>query len=282
MLLLAGGKADPNILRLISAATALAVPFGAALACEDRLSVNAGEPGVWVNGTHHTPESAFVRFNVFGYDQHADVASWWRYHNWHTCLTSGLQGARRLNGSSCQTDKMRNLRLAQECGMPIPQTVVGGIAPFDGIVKPLHGGGHTQYARAGQAAPWELAFFQEYLPGPEYRIYIVGERDWQFSVMSPSLDYRERQDAQLGIVTFLTEEVAKVKALMRRLQLDFAAVDMRQGKDGLCFLEINDGPMFSAFDDLVAMQISSAIVEWLTDPTNPRGGSCSRSLTSVL
>lgn len=270
MLLLAGGESDPNLWQMATTATAKQVPFGLALAGRDAIEARCDQEGFFLNGAQQAPSSLFARFNCFGYDAHADTDQWWRYHNWHTCLMAAAPRARRLNARSRYTDKFHNLRLATQCGMAIPRTVVGEVAPFDGIAKPLHGGATTRFVRAGEPPTWGMSFFQEYLPGPEYRIYVVGDRVWQFSVTSPSLDYRVHQDAELEVVTFLDQEVARVRELMSRLNLDFAAVDMRCSASSVCFLEINDGPMFVAFDNLVGRQISGAMVDWLLD--QPAGG----------
>jgi hypothetical protein len=273
MLLLAGGESDPNLLQMMTTATAKQVPFGVALAGRDAVEARCDQEGFFLNGAAQSPASLFARFNCFGYDPHKDTDQWWRYHNWHTCLVAATPQARRLNARGKHTDKFQNLRLAALCGMAIPRTVVGDAAPFDGIAKPLHGGATTRAVRAGDRPPWGMSFFQEYLPGPEYRIYVVGDQVWQFAVTSPSLDYRVHQDAALEVVTFLDQEVARVLDLMSRLGLDFAAVDMRCNASQVCFLEINDGPMFVAFDNLVGRQISGAIVDWLTNPPAKAGTS---------
>lgn len=264
MILLAGGIGDPHISRLASAATKAGKHFGVAWACHDRIGLRIGDDAISINGVPHKPAALFARFNVFGYDVYGDTATWWKYHNWHTAIIDALPSARKLNEHAPPNTKLANLRLAADCGFQVPATAVADAAPFDGICKPLHGGDHTRLVRRGEQSPWGLGFFQEYLPGPEYRIYVVKNQAWQFAVDSPSIDYREKQDATLTVVNMLDNEVACVRRLMEALRLDFAAVDLRCNSRGVLFLEINDGPMFVAFDDLVGRQISAAIIDSLS------------------
>lgn len=265
-LLIAGGAGDPNIQSLISAATAAGVMFGVAWAAADDIGVHVGTEGVLINGRQHLPQSLFARFNVFGYDPHADTANWWRYHNWHTALCGALPKARTINPHSAASSKFSNLCLAARCGLAIPRTAIASSAPFDGICKPLHGGDHTKMIRRGEAVPWGLGFCQAYLPGPEYRIYLVGDRSWVFSVQSASLDYRVKQDAVIAPVGGMEGEVQKSRQVAGALGLRFAAVDFRCGERGPFFLEINDGPMFAAFDKVVGGEISAEIVSVLCSP----------------
>jgi hypothetical protein len=265
-LLIAGGNADPNVLRLMATATALGVTFGTAWAGVDTLTWRLGHPGVSVNGVKHNPKSLFARFNVFGYDVQADTDSWWKYHNWHTALCDSLHESNTLNPMEPASSKVRNLRLASDCGFAVPETAVCSISPLDGICKPLHGGDHTKRITRGSACPWGLGFCQEYLSGPEYRIYVVGEKAWAFAMQSDSLDYRENQDVIVSPVTGLDEEVRKTKRVMQRLCLQFASVDLRRGDGAVRFLEINDGPMFVAFDDVVNREISEAMISLLCPP----------------
>ena len=265
-LLIAGGSSDPNVRRLVSSATALGVAFGVAWAGVDSLAWRLGHPGVSVNGVPHRPKALFARFNVFGYDVHADTESWWKNHNWHTALCDALSDAKTLNPMEPASSKVRNLRLASECGFAVPETAVCRTSPLDGICKPLHGGDHTRRISRGSECPWGLGFCQEYLPGPEYRIYVVGERAWAFAMQSDSLDYREHQDVIVSPVTGLDEEVRKTKRLMRLLGLQFASVDLRCGGGEVRFLEINDGPMFVAFDDVVDREISETMIARLCPP----------------
>lgn len=265
-LLIAGGAADPNVLRMVSAATSAGVSFGVASAGVDSIGLDMEEDGVRINGTLHRPHALFARFNVFGYDSHTDTAAWWRYHNWHTALCDALPSTVTLNPMDSHSTKVRNLRLARECGFTVPATSVASVSPVDGICKPVHGGQHTQRIRKGAATPWGMAFCQEYLPGPEYRIYVVGDKSWAFSMQSESLDYRELQDVIVAPVSGLEDETACMRLLMAKLGLRFAAIDMRWGPRGLCFLEINDGPMFAAFDDEVDRQISAEMVRLLCPP----------------
>lgn len=263
MILLAGGSSDPNLWRLVSAATSLGVHFGVALAAQDSIRHVVGRAGVDVNGSHLTPSGAFVRFNVFGYEPHKDTAQWWAHHNWYTTMRDALGGVRQLNAAQSKTTKCKNLQVAAGCGFRIPQTVVADTAPFDGIAKPVHGGDLTRWVQAGERLPWGLGFCQPWACGPEYRLYFVGDSCWPFLVTSPSIDYREKQDATVTIASGLEDEIACGRQLMSRLGLEFCAIDMRDSDNGRLFLEVNDGPMFVAFDDVVQGAIGRSIINYL-------------------
>lgn len=264
MILIAGGDQDPNITRLAAAAAARGIRFVVAASGVDRLYYRLGGRGLWLNGYLVNPEALFARFNVFGYDPHTDITKWWLHHDWHTVLVDSLPESKTLNGSSVHASKMQRLQLAADAGFDMPETAINDRSPFDGICKPIHGGAHTQMIKSGEAVPWSLGYCQEYLPGPEYRIYVVGDKVWKFKVESPSVDYRQHQDAVISTASGLELEVECMRRLMASLGLRFAAVDLRaDAKGNIKFLEINDGPMFAAFDELCDGQIAEAILEEL-------------------
>jgi glutathione synthase/RimK-type ligase-like ATP-grasp enzyme len=114
------------------------------------------------------------------------------------------------------------------------------------------------------------AFIQERLETPDIRIFRVGEDLFvAFYLHSPSIDYREHQDA---IVTYIEDKSAYEEYLQPliklsdHLGLEYCAVDLKrkQGtEDKFKFLEINTLPMFSEFDKKSEGKIAKGIVDLL-------------------
>lgn len=261
-LLIAGGSKDPNIACLVSAACKAGVKFAVAYADLDKLCHTVGQAGIAIGGTVYEPKAVFARFNVFGYDPN-DTSTWWYYHNWHTAVCDSLPKAKFLNRQDRRHSKLSNLYLAKKHGLRVPWTDVTSVATMDGIAKPLNGGDHTQPISYGDKLQWGHGFVQTQLTGQEYRIYVVGDYSVTFTMTSPSLDYREKQDAVVAVAEPLEKETKALRGMMADLGLQFAAADLKCDDHGPLFLEINDGPMFVAFDPLVNGAITSAIIETL-------------------
>ncbi len=110
------------------------------------------------------------------------------------------------------------------------------------------------------------AFFQELLNSIEFRIYIVYGEYWIFLLKSLSLDHRIKQDAK---VIFCNKNIIplslinKLKKMVMILELDYCAFDFKLYKNELRFLEVNDFPMFSYFDNLCNKEISNKIIKEL-------------------
>ncbi|HET7233118.1 MAG TPA: hypothetical protein VFJ16_24120, partial [Longimicrobium sp.] len=154
----------------------------------------------------------------------------------------------------------------------------GRLGPM--IAKPVPGGGFAQDVaellaktprREGRsAAP---AFVQRRMLAPEVRVYGVGRgstrRYIPFRVESDALDYRA--DAESRVVHLPLEEVdaeavAGLGRLMDELEMDYGAADFKTCPETgrLVFLEINSGPMFSAFDEVSGWAVSDAILDYLS------------------
>lgn len=162
-----------------------------------------------------------------------------------------------------KVNKVANLLLAKKLGIAVAETYYTNDINFmkendngNWIEKPVHGGEHTKMLDvAGKTdngggisiAPITM---QAKMVKPEFRFFRVGDRYRAFTMDSPSLDYRENQDAKVEEVPFPEEHKAKYTQLTDLLGLDFAAADyITDPQTGeLCFLEVNSGPMFTAFD----------------------------------
>src|SRR5215216_4463737 len=131
-LLIVGGDADPNITALLAAADRNGV------SCQKLLVGKSSHPALtwdltteqlWLNGELLRCSAAFVRHDVFTALQDGQPSSHYRALAWHTAVTGWLAAhpdvyifnRRNLNQV---TNKPLVLKLAQECGLSIPQTLI--------------------------------------------------------------------------------------------------------------------------------------------------------------
>ncbi|HEX8391171.1 MAG TPA: hypothetical protein VF665_02345 [Longimicrobium sp.] len=288
--MIAGGELDFNLLSLLQRAVERDIPV-----CPVLVGAEGNPSLVWnvqadtltLNGREIRPRGGFLRYDVFNAkaDPRQNVRS--RAQAWYTTLQGWLLShpeARMVNrGYSGQTNKPYMLRLAAECGLRIPRTLVtNDLAMLDEmnaaemIAKPVPGGGFTQMLpellastqrRDGRAA--SPAIVQERLVAPEVRIYGVGERFIPFRVESDQLDYRvdgATRVVPLEVDAIDPELLAGLGLLMRRLGMEYAAADFKSdpATGELVFLEINSGPMFAAFDRASGSAVSDALLDYLT------------------
>ncbi|WP_308368740.1 alpha-L-glutamate ligase [Streptomyces sp. ISL-36] len=110
--------------------------------------------------------------------------------------------------------------------------------------------------------------FQEYVPGTDVRVHVVGERTFAAEVDCAATDYRYAAQDGLEAVLRPRELPADVAARCVRLAgdlgLPFAGLDLRVRPDGgwVCF-EANPMPAYSYFQDAAGLPISTALVDLL-------------------
>ena len=112
------------------------------------------------------------------------------------------------------------------------------------------------------AAP---AIVQQRLVPPEVRVYAIGDRYFAFNVISPELDYRSTQNCRVEAMEVPGELTKGFGALLEILGLDFAAADFKTCPETgrLLFLEVNNGPMFAAFDRATNGELCHTMVHML-------------------
>jgi len=112
--------------------------------------------------------------------------------------------------------------------------------------------------------------FQEWVPGTDFRVHVMGARVYPTEIASDATDYRysNREGAtrtMRGVL--LPEEVTK-----RCLKLSFAlgliaaGVDLRRGLDGrwYCF-EANPNPAFAFYEQFTGQRIADGLIDALLD-----------------
>jgi hypothetical protein len=115
---------------------------------------------------------------------------------------------------------------------------------------------------------WCPTQFQQYVPGTDYRVHVIGEELFTCEVISVADDYRYagRQGAGVEIRPCgLPPEVGeKLRTLVRALGLCVAGVDLRRTPDGewFCF-EVNPSPGFTFYEPDDEQPIADAIARLL-------------------
>lgn len=283
--MIAGGLQDPNLQALSEAADRLGVPR-----LDWRFPKDASPPCHWVLdldtcppwGEGPLPTGAFIRQDVFFSldDPRPEVAQ--RSLGWFTAAQGWLlsnPGVRTFNAdmSALALNKPAALLRARHHGLVIPRTWVSNDTakmrerlPSSSIAKPVAGGGYCQTleeALANVQAPHSAmpALIQPRLVAPEMRIFVIGDDAHAFTVDSPSLDYREHQDAVVESVP-VPPQVHALRRLMGEFRMAFGAADFKTDPDTgeLVFLELNTSPMFARFDQVSGGELTASMIRHLT------------------
>jgi hypothetical protein len=289
--LVAGGDADPNLGALVGALERRGVAHKSLLVgahAHPRVTWDLDEDELLVNGAGLRPRAIFIRNDVFTGLASRRPEPFQRALAWYTTI-HGWAVAHpevRINNRASAlnvTNKPHALCLAREVGLDIPSTVVSNdfellsheLEARPRVAKPVNGGDYTrelsEVLRAAPVLDSSLpapAIVQERLVPPEIRVYRVGERFFAYQLVADALDYRTT--AECKVVPLEVEDLPegltdKLRALTDRLQIDFGAADFkacpRTGR--LLFLEINNGPMFAAFDAVSDNRLTDALVDFL-------------------
>lgn len=115
---------------------------------------------------------------------------------------------------------------------------------------------------------WCPTQFQQYVPGVDHRVHVVGDRLFTCEIISEADDYRyaHRQDQAMSVVEGrLPDDVAaRCRRLAAALGLAFAGVDLRRTPDGdWCCFEVNPSPAFTYYQDLTGLPIAEAVAALL-------------------
>jgi hypothetical protein len=151
------------------------------------------------------------------------------------------------------------------------EVVYKSISSIPSIVSILRADDASALARMDDVANCPTQF-QEYIPGPEYRIHTVGNQIFASRVISDADDYRhpDRNNTQTEILP--SEVPSEVASLCirasRNLNLSVAGFDVRRAPNGkwYCF-EVNPAPDFGYYQLVTGQQISSAIARLLLTGT---------------
>lgn len=272
-LVVGGGADDFNLARLIEVAQQLGVnmlPVLHRVDAEPSVAWKLGDDHILIDGDPVTAKAQFLRYDVFTVSPGSDGA-----------LDRGMGWYNTLHGWGMSSPDMRlynrnihhqaglkpfTLTSAASAGLPIPRTLISNdeaaIRGFDddAIVKPVAGGAYTRSVEkaldGAQITDGRMpmpATIQQKLVYPEYRTFVVGRTLHVFRLTSRYIDYRPAQDNAMEYIGDEFPSDAVREALIRlldRFECDFCACDFKSDPETgePVFLELNNGPMFAAFD----------------------------------
>jgi predicted ATP-grasp superfamily ATP-dependent carboligase len=109
--------------------------------------------------------------------------------------------------------------------------------------------------------------FQEYVPGIDVRVHVVGSDVFATRVESDATDYRYDRSGgvRMNAVDVSNAVVSKCVALTARLGLELAGIDLRYADDGriVCF-EVNPSPAYTVYQNATGQPIATAIARRLS------------------
>jgi glutathione synthase/RimK-type ligase-like ATP-grasp enzyme len=110
--------------------------------------------------------------------------------------------------------------------------------------------------------------FQEYIPGTNLRIHVVGDRFFATEIRCEAVDYRyagrENSDVQMRPVTLPGRFREACLALCKCLGLPLAGIDFKRTDQGEYYcLEVNPSPAYNFYQDHTGQPIAEAIVDYL-------------------
>jgi D-alanine-D-alanine ligase len=170
-----------------------------------------------------------------------------------------------------------------------PNTADGSVGITKDAVVHDAGEAHDYLAWLRRTLPGQNALFQEYLPGPEYGVGLIGNPDGALTALPPlEVDFSKLPEGLNPILSYeskaipdspywtdigfkqaeietpiLDAMVANARTLFRRLSLrDYARFDFRRGADGIVkLMEVNPNPAW-ANDGKLAFMAGFAGIEY--------------------
>jgi hypothetical protein len=115
---------------------------------------------------------------------------------------------------------------------------------------------------------WCPTQFQQYIPGHDYRVHVVGDETFASEIVSDADDYRyagrKGLKVELRAWPIPPELAERCCSLARTLALPFAGIDLRYHPAGewFCF-EVNPSPAFSYYQEATGQPIAAALARLL-------------------
>jgi len=110
--------------------------------------------------------------------------------------------------------------------------------------------------------------FQEFVPGINIRVHVIGEQVFATEVVTEAVDYRyagnDGLDAQMRPIELPDAVASRCVDLSRALRLPFCGIDLKRTPEGeyYCF-EANPSPAYSCYEEQTGQPIARALVEYL-------------------
>jgi glutathione synthase/RimK-type ligase-like ATP-grasp enzyme len=106
--------------------------------------------------------------------------------------------------------------------------------------------------------------FQEFIPGEDIRVHVVGQKIFATNITSPEVDYRYSHNSHLEAIDIDSQTKTRCLELVERLNLPLCGIDFKRDSSGeLVCLEVNPSPGFSFYQEQTGQDIAGAIVEYL-------------------
>jgi hypothetical protein len=213
---------------------------------------------------------------------------------WSWADVAGARVVNRPRDMAANGSKPFQSRQIQEAGFAVPETLVTtdadaaeafwrrhgqviykSISGVRSIVSRLVPADHGRWRDLG-TCPVQ---FQQYVPGTDYRVHVVGDDVFCARIESDADDYRyaSRQGGSTRIApAWLPEELAhRCRSLSQAQGLAVSGIDLRRAPDGewYCF-EVNPSPAFSFFDPddaPIAAAVASLLLDASTEETEEGG-----------
>jgi glutathione synthase/RimK-type ligase-like ATP-grasp enzyme len=198
----------------------------------------------------------------------------------------------RLSAMASNGSKPYQSRIIQTLGFAVPDTLVTtdpnaarefwlrhGIVVYKSI-----SGIRSIVSRLSAENAWRLDHlrwcptqFQQYIPGNDYRVHVVGEEVFMAEIISEADDYRYASRKGLKATlqaSEIPEEVAqRCRDLARALNLPVAGIDLRYHPAGAWFcFEVNPSPAFSYYEAETGQPIAAAVAQLLARATTASQG----------
>lgn len=176
--------------------------------------------------------------------------------------------------------KVHQLKLLQQAGLRVPDTLItneGAVLrafyeKHNGqiICKPLYQGlllhRITEADFTSDALnrlKYSPVVFQEYIPGIDIRVHVIGEETFASEVVSNQFNYKTDFHTRPVSIAQTTQQDCIFAA--RALGLVLAGVDLRQTPDGeIVFFEANPSPQYMIFEEQCHYPISTQLALNLT------------------
>lgn len=131
-----------------------------------------------------------------------------------------------------------------------------------------------EHERRLEDVAWCPTQFQEYVPGTDYRVHLVGSEVFACRITSEADDYRYATEqgftAEIQACELPEEITTLCRTLAASMKLIVAGIDLRCTPDGCwyCF-EVNPSPGFNYFQDAAQQPIAEAIAGLLAATESP-------------
>jgi hypothetical protein len=115
--------------------------------------------------------------------------------------------------------------------------------------------------------------FQQYVPGMEYRVHVVGEEIFACTVVSEADDYRYSTElVDMQACELPGDVAARCRTVAASMNLLLAGLDLRRTPEGewFCF-EVNPSPAFTCFEQRTGQPIAEAVARLLACGANGSG-----------